>query len=48
LKQKIARFETGYKVLFFFGLRFNQIPNEIDDKSLIINEDIAEIISSIV
>ena len=26
----------------------NQIPNEIEDKSLIINEDIAEIISSII
>ena len=26
----------------------NQIPNEIEDKLLIINEDIAEIISSIV
>ena len=40
----------NYKNAFYVCINkgYNQIPNEIEDKSLIINEDIAEIISSIV
>ena len=40
----------NYKNVFYVSINkgYNQIPNEIEDKSLIINEDIAEIISSII
>lgn len=46
--QKVAKDRDLVIGLFFFLIKINQIPNEIEDKSLIINEDIAEIISSIV